>query len=186
MASRTKYFIVVPLLAICLTWAYQSWRRLANWPTVRQEIRQRFPQVPQVSVEDLVKELQDLPPGAPSRPLLLDVRQAEEYAVSHLPGARRLDPSLTAPQLGAEVAKDQPIVVYCSVGYRSSLMAERLQAQGYSSVRNLEGSIFEWANRGLPLEQDGRPTEGVHPYDRFWGRLLESELHRQVPAADEP
>lgn len=185
MRTRTKYLIAVSLLALCLAWACQGWRREADWPTLKEDIRRRFPAVPQVSVDELAKELQGRPLGDTPRPLLLDVRRAEEYAVSHLPSARRLEPTLTAPDLGPEVAKDQPIVVYCSVGYRSSRMAERLRAQGYTSVRNLEGSIFEWANRGFPLERKGQAVHRVHPYNRFWGRLLQPHLHSRGPSGAE-
>ena len=73
-------------------------------------------------------------------------------------------------------ARDAPIVTYCSVGYRSSAVAERLEEQGYTRVWNLEGSIFEWANQGLPVVRDGEEVSQVHPYNRRWGRLLDKQL----------
>ena len=60
------------------------------------------------------------------------------------------------------IAKDAPIVTYCSVGYRSGKMAERLQAAGYTNVRNLEGSIFKWANEHRPLVRgESEPVAGA-------------------------
>ncbi len=136
-------------------------------------IRAEFPDVEQISVEELSEWLasEDARP-----PLLLDVREEAEYRVSHLRGAVRVDPDDPEPELPAGVDQETPIVAYCSVGYRSSALAERLMALGYTDVRNLEGSIFEWANRGLPVFRDGMEVRQVHPYDRRWGRLLDEEL----------
>jgi 3-mercaptopyruvate sulfurtransferase SseA len=63
-------------------------------------------------------------------------------------------------------------VLYCSVGYRSSMAAEQLAKLGYTDVQNLEGSLFAWANAGHPLEGGDR----VHPYDAKWGELLDPRL----------
>lgn len=144
------------------------------WPAVKQMIRLQFPEVRPLTVDSLAAWLED--PGRP-QPLLLDVRAPDEYAVSHLAGAVRVDPGLEdlAPLEG--VAKAAPIVVYCSVGYRSAALARRLQQAGFTNVRNLEGSIFAWANAGHPVYRAGRRVRVVHPYDRLWGLLLDDALH---------
>lgn len=154
---------------------------MTGWDGVKNGIRESFPGVRQLQVDSLHDRWVqgEADPTAPM-PLIFDVRRADEYAVSHLPGARRLDPGVTEPDLG-EIPKDTPIVVYCSVGYRSSRMAERLERQGYTAVHNLEGSIFEWANRGYPLERDGKSVQEVHPYNAWWGRLLDDDLHATSP-----
>lgn len=106
--------------------------------------------------------------------LLLDAREPQEYKVSHLRGAKLAS---TETQALAEIAKVSPgttIVAYCSVGYRSAMLADRLREQGYEVI-NLEGSIFEWANNGYPVYQDDRRVTGVHPYDEEWGKLLDHE-----------
>lgn len=110
--------------------------------------------------------------GEPPHPILLDVRQATEYAVSHLPGARHL-PTVAAIQ-AVYPALDSPLILYCSVGYRSARLAQQLQVVGYSRVLNLEGSIFEWHNRGYPIVANNTPTQRVHPYNQTWGLLMES------------
>ncbi len=142
------------------------------WPAVKHKIRNEFPGVEQISA----KELGDWLESGDAPPLLLDVRQEAEYRVSHLRGAVRVDPGDPDPVLPAGVGKDQPIVAYCSVGYRSSAVAERLTAKGYTVVKNLEGSIFEWANQGFPVVRDGREVRQVHPYDRRWQGLLDEDL----------
>jgi rhodanese-related sulfurtransferase len=96
--------------------------------------------------------------------------------VSHLPGARRVDPNASAGTVAADLPKETPIVTYCAVGYRSGEMADRLRALGFSNVRNLEGSIFQWANEHRPLVRDDERVSTVHPYSAFWGRLLNDEV----------
>lgn len=141
------------------------------WPAVKQEIRSEFPEVKQVSVDELHAWLASADP-----PLLLDVRQEAEFRVSHLRGAIRVDPGDGDPALPEGVGKETPIVAYCSVGYRSSALVESLTERGFHSVSNLEGSIFEWANRGFPVVREGREVRQVHPYDARWGVLLADEL----------
>lgn len=147
-----------------------------RWKLVRSRIAKEFPQVQRLTTSELAAWLAD---SRREQPVLLDVRAAEEFAVSHLPRARRIDPDTTARQI--EFAKDTPIVTYCSVGYRSAALAERLRQAGYSRVRNLDGSIFQWANEDRPLVRDRKAATLVHPYSAFWGGLLKKE--RRAPLA---
>ena len=79
--------------------------------------------------------------------------------------------------------ENREVVVYCSVGYRSSAIAASLQELGVS-VRNLRRSIFGWANQGLPLENAAGVTLFVHPFDETWGRLLNNNVpQRHKPVA---
>jgi rhodanese-related sulfurtransferase len=110
-----------------------------------------------------------------TEPTLLDVRTAEEFAVSHLPGAIRVDPE--RPDLRfLELAERSPVVVYCSVGYRSAAILDDIRALGLGEVYNLRGGIFAWANEGHPIVRDQAPASSVHPYDAIWGRLLRPDL----------
>lgn len=144
---------------------------LDHWKAV---VRARFPGVSQLSTTNLAAWLADT---NRARPLLLDVRTEAEFRVSHLPGARRVDPDAKAAELRALLATtNTPVVVYCSVGWRSSALAERLLKAGQTNVSNLEGSIFGWSNEGRPLEADTGPATRVHPYNRTFGRLLQPAL----------
>lgn len=144
------------------------------WSTVLESIRQEYPSVPQITTDSLASWLAD--PSA-TQPLLLDVREPAEYAVSHLPGAIRVSPDGSGGQALAGLDKDTPIVTYCSVGYRSSALAQRLRETGYTNVVNLEGSLFRWANEGRPVYRDAARTSQVHPYNALWGTLLKNDLH---------
>jgi rhodanese-related sulfurtransferase len=111
--------------------------------------------------------------------LLLDVREEDEFAVSHLPGAIRVDPGMDPDdfmaRFGGMVAGKQ-VVFYCSVGVRSSQLAERVSTQlaaaGAREVANLSGGIFRWHNEQRMLVSGRGTTDLVHPYNRKWGALI--------------
>ncbi len=143
---------------------------------VEAAVREKFPSVPLVSTDELAREMAD-----ERTILLLDVRTPEEFAVSRLRGARRIDPDAEPGEIPF-LPEDADIVTYCSVGYRSAKMAARLRAAGYLHVRNLEGSIFRWANEGRPLYRGNQLARKVHPYNAVWGRLLDPWRRAEVSA----
>ncbi len=137
---------------------------------MKSVVRSRFPEVPQLQTAELADWLAN-PHREP--PFLLDVRTEPEFKVSHLPGAVRVDPSAKGIQLRPFLDHHRPIVVYCSVGYRSSDLATRLRAAGQTNVSNLEGSIFAWANEDRPVVTgSNQPVRVVHPYNQTFGKLL--------------
>ena len=166
--------------ALCFLALQTGCSQNLGWTAVNQMIASDFPEVPLITTDSLAERLSDT--TAP-RPVLLDARSPEEYAVSHLPDARRVDPTAqTFPDLDS-LSRDTPIVVYCSVGYRSARITTRLQEQGFTQVANLKGSIFRWANEGRPIVRNDKPVRAVHPYDRTWGTLLNDDLHAYTPTA---
>ena len=136
---------------------------------IKEQIRTQFPDVSHISAAQLQSWLAG---GANISPLLLDARTQEEFEVSHLRDARFAPSVEDALEALSGVARDHPIVVYCAVGFRSSVLARTLAARGYANVHNLEGSIFDWANRGLPVYRGGREVKEVHPYNWRWRKLL--------------
>ena len=150
---------------------------------VRRITAHKFPDVQWIDGGDLARWRQD--PGQ-TQPLLLDARTVPEYQVSHLRGAVFINPMRPSLRPLRGVAKNHPIVVYCSVGYRSARLAHWLAAQGYTNVRNLAGSLFQWANEDRPVFRDDQPTTRVHPYDRRWGLLLESRYRAPVADVETP
>ncbi len=145
--------------------------RLAS---IKQEIRQKFPTVAQLSPRQLQKMLEG---SSGTEILLLDVREPKEFNVSHLKNAQ-LSPTLDkALALLQRLPKATKIVAYCSVGYRSSELVEKLNRRGFKNVYNLEGSLFEWANQDLPVYLAGKRVYEVHPYNFWWGRYLRKIYH---------
>ena len=169
---RLYPLLLVAAIAAAVLWLRSDpGARSLAWRGVDRDLAARYPDLPTTRPEQLAERL-----GTSGAPLLLDARSAEEYAVSHLPGARRVDPGASAAALAdalGETDRQREIVVYCAVGVRSGRVAERLRAAGFENVENLSGSIFRWANEGRPLVSGGRPVETVHPYNAAWGRLLD-------------
>lgn len=60
-------------------------------------------------------------------------------------------------------------------------MAQRLAKAGATEIFNLEGSIFQWANEGRPLERDGKPATKVHPYNGTFGKMLDPQRRAEIP-----
>ena len=86
--------------------------------------------------------------------LVLDVRDAGEYAGGHILGAKSLP--LARVESGAgDVAKkkDATLIVYCDTGDRSGKAAGALKKLGYSKVVNLSGGFGAWKQAGLPVEK---------------------------------
>jgi uncharacterized membrane protein YdjX (TVP38/TMEM64 family)/rhodanese-related sulfurtransferase len=107
---------------------------------------------------------------AQERFLILDARTLEEYEVSHLPKAL----SFTLEDWkskGWPQGWKSPVLVYCTIGYRSGLLTNALREKGIDAY-NLYGGIFQWAYQDLPLENRLGSTAFVHPYDEKWGSLL--------------
>jgi len=113
--------------------------------------------------------------------LFLDSRAAEEFQVSHIKGATYVGYNDFDLSKLNRMAKDTKIIVYCSIGYRSELIANRLKAAGYSNVFNLYGSIFEWCNRGYPIvDGNEMPTQKLHTYNRKWSAYVDQPGIKKV------
>ena len=102
-----------------------------------------------------------------------DARALEEYQVSHIEEAVWVGyDDFDLKRLEA-IPKEDTVIVYCSIGYRSEKVAEQLEAAGYRHVWNLYGGIFEWKNQDHEvLDSEGKVSEKVHAFDKNWGRWL--------------
>jgi rhodanese-related sulfurtransferase len=112
--------------------------------------------------------------------VVFDVREPEEFAVSHIDGAIQIMPNIDAGEFiedYGELLEGKQVVFYCSVGRRSSELASRLGdapfEHGATSSRNLIGGVFSWVNEGRQLRSSSQTaTNLVHPYNKYWGRLV--------------
>ncbi len=105
--------------------------------------------------------------------VILDTRTVEEYEVSHIAGSRLIDYDSFKKADVKDIPKDAEVIVYCSVGYRSERIGEKLQKLGYANVKNLYGGIFDWKNKGHEvINRVGQPTDSVHTYNFAWSKWL--------------
>jgi len=116
---------------------------------------------------------EELKPEELDQYVILDTREWNEYQVSHIPGAQWAGYDHFQSQVLNNVSKDKPILVYCSVGYRSERIGEKLKKMGYQDVRNLYGGIFDWKNKGgTVVNSHEMPTDSVHTYNKRWSQWL--------------
>ena len=105
--------------------------------------------------------------------VFLDAREKKEFDVSHIKNSIWVGYEDFDTLRVQNIARDEKIIVYCSVGYRSEKIAEKLVASGYTNVVNLYGGVFEWVNQDKPVvDQTGNETELVHAYSKKWGIWL--------------
>jgi rhodanese-related sulfurtransferase len=117
--------------------------------------------VPEISVQEVI--------SSPETYLFLDSREPKEFKVSHIEGAIPVGYDELDLSGLKDIPKYQPLVVYCSVGYRSEKVSEKLIEAGYNNVQNLYGGIFEWKNAGMPIVNERGPTDSIHVYSKAWG-----------------
>ena len=122
--------------------------------------------VPYISVDTLVI----------TKAILLDARETKEYNVSHLKNAicvgyDYFDIQKTIEKLPKD--KSTKIVVYCTLGIRSEIVANKLIKEGYTNVYNLYGGILEWKNNNFQVVDTlGNETEKVHTFNKDWSKWL--------------
>lgn len=83
--------------------------------------------------------------------LILDVRNADEYAASHIAGSKLIPLDQLATRLN-DLPRDRPIIAMCRSGNRSHVATGMLQRAGFDVV-NLKGGILQWEKQGLPVER---------------------------------
>src|SRR5689334_9717340 len=84
--------------------------------------------------------------------VVVDVRTPDEYRQAHLRGAR-LIPLAELERRVKEIPRDQPVLVYCSVGVRSASAANLLASKGYPEVYQISVGLVGWYKNGYPLER---------------------------------
>ena len=84
---------------------------------------------------------------------LVDVREDNEWAAGHLPGAIHLGKGVIERDVEKAVPDPKTkLVLYCGGGYRSALAADNLQKMGYTNVISMDGGYKGWISAGHPLE----------------------------------
>ena len=106
--------------------------------------------------------------------IFVDARERKEFDVSHIKDAIFVGYDSLDLSAMDKIDKSKELVVYCSVGYRSEKVSEKLENMGFKNVSNLYGGIFEWKNQEQPVVTPKKePTNEVHAYNRIWGIWLQ-------------
>ena len=134
--------------------------------------------------------------------VILDCRRQDEFEVSHIPDAKNVNFQIKyedlknvlldeAKKLTNTEQKDINIVCYCSLGYRSSMLAQKIQNLAKDDpdlsgknikAWNLEGSIFKWANENRPMmDLNEKPTKFAHPFSYTFCMLLQKQYWKWTP-----
>jgi rhodanese-related sulfurtransferase len=93
--------------------------------------------------------------------VLIDVREADEYAAGHLPGAIHASRGMlefklsNSPELSS---RDLKIVLYCKTSGRAALAACALHDMGYLQVKSISGGFDAWTGAGKPVAKPTMPT----------------------------
>lgn len=158
--------ILVALLMLATGLAY-PFRSVAESPSDTErfqrimamyaDYRKDFAGIEEIEAAEALQRIAD--PGV----VFVDARDPEEQAVSMIPGAVTSAVYLADPGR----YRDQRIIAYCTVGYRSGKLAAKMQRKGITVV-NLEGGLLAWVHAGGPLVRDNRPVEVLHVYGRKW------------------
>lgn len=102
--------------------------------------------MPSVSAAELNEKLKQ-----PKRPLVLDVRQPDEFRTGHIIGAKLIPLGELNRRLN-ELPKDKEIVCVCASGSRSRSATKMLLGAGYNAI-NMNGGMYTWAGNGLSMKQ---------------------------------
>ena len=87
--------------------------------------------------------------------VIVDVREDNEWARGHIPGAVHLGKGVIDRDIEKAIPdKETPLVLYCGGGYRSALAADNLQKMGYRNVISMDGGWRGWTESGYPTIKD--------------------------------
>jgi len=117
------------------------------------------PPIPSIDVTEAERRLREDPDG----PILLDVREANEFSEVRAPGALLVPTSTFMAHVG-ELPADRPLMVVCHMGGRSAAVAGYLIRAGRTDVVNVAGGMEAWEGAGLPVRRGPvEPGEGTLP-----------------------
>lgn len=137
--------------------------RAARVLAMYAEYAREFPEVSGISAAEAVAAFEE------GSAVFIDVREPGEQAVSTIPEALTPDGFLAALAADPTRFAGKTAIAYCTISYRSGVLAADWQRQGGVAVRNLEGGLLAWLHAGGPLAgPDGTPTSRVHVFGATW------------------
>ena len=134
-----------------------------SFQDIMAEARKEIPEVSAQQVNELLK-------NNGKSPVLLDVRESDEWRQGHLEGALPLPRGFLEIKVESAVPnKETPIIAYCAGGVRSLLAAKAMKEMGYQNVSSMAGGYTAWKNGGFKWVQDFQYTpEQLIRYSRHF------------------
>ncbi|GAC1662198.1 MAG: rhodanese-like domain-containing protein [Candidatus Acidiferrum sp.] len=123
---------------------------MAHAPQFLKLVQEAKARVKETNVAEVKRRM-----DAAEKMLLIDVREDNEWAQGHLPGALHLGKGIIERDIEQRVPDTSAkIILYCGGGFRSALAAENLQKMGYTNVESMDGGWKGWLGAGLPTARD--------------------------------
>ncbi len=124
---------------------------MTAWRTEERAVRK----IELIDPEELARRVE----GAEA-PLVLDVRNAAEYAGEHIPDSLHIPYGDLAARLD-ELPRDRPIAAICRGGKRSGLAASILQREGFADVVHVGQGVGAWRDGGHPVQSGAAPARAA-------------------------
>jgi rhodanese-related sulfurtransferase len=119
---------------------------MAHAPQFLKLVNEAKKKVKETNVADVKRRTE-----AGEKFLLVDVREDNEWANGHLPGAVHLGKGIIERDIEQQVPDtNSKVILYCGGGFRSALVADNLQKMGYTNVESMDGGWKGWLEAGLP------------------------------------
>jgi len=122
--------------------------------TAHDLVLQAKAHVPEIAMEDADEAIRQAD-------VLVDVREPDEFAAGHLPGAVLVPRGLLEFKLSGTLAlsdRDLKVVLYCKTSGRAALAAQTMQSMGYLNVASIAGGFDAWAAAGKTVVKPEQPA----------------------------
>ena len=90
---------------------------------------------------------EQIPKGEYATMMVIDARDATQYAKEHIPGAVNIEWRQVLAKSG-DIPKNKPVLIYCNTGTLSAQAGFALRVSGWENVRILQGGFSEWKSKG--------------------------------------
>ena len=117
------------------------------------------PRIPEVDIATVA--------GSGPEVVLLDVREPDEYAYGHIPGAISLPQADLATRLD-EIPRDRPVWTVCQAGFRSLRSAQFLKQTGFDTIASVQGGTGVWIEAGHPVERTASTSQAPRVTESEW------------------
>jgi rhodanese-related sulfurtransferase len=119
---------------------------MAHAPQFLKLVNEAKKKIKETNVPDVKRRI-----DAGEKLLLVDVREDNEWANGHIPGAVHLGKGVIERDIEQRVPDTSTkLILYCGGGFRSALVADNLQKMGYHNAESMDGGWRGWLEAGLP------------------------------------